>query len=229
MKKVFISGISGGIGKALAKKYQQEGYYVIGQYFSHEPEIECEKIRADFSDRADIGKTAKYLSEKHPDISVVINNAGIDRYGLFTDGTIDDDEKIFTINLLSAMEITRAVGKNMLFNKNGNVLNITSIWGREGGSCEVTYSATKGGMIAFTKAIAKEWGLSGVRCNALCLGFIDTPMNKMFSEEDKKDFCQSLALGRIGTPEEVAEAAYFLTSEKASYITGQILSVDGGM
>ena len=133
------------------------------------------------------------------------------------------------INLLSAIQITKTVGKNMLFRKKGSVLNITSIWGEHGGSCEAVYSATKGGLISFTKAIAKEWGLSGVRSNTLSLGYIDTPMNAAFSEEDKKEFCQNVALGRIGTPEEVANAAFFITSDAASYITGQIISVDGGM
>ena len=117
----------------------------------------------------------------------------------------------------------------MLSNKKGVILNVSSIWGRDGGSCEAAYSATKGGLIAFTKAIAKEWALSGVRCNALCLGYIDTKMNKIFSEEDKKNFCENVALGRIGNTDEVAQSAYFLTTDASSYITGQVLSVDGGM
>lgn len=229
MKKVFISGISGGIGKALAKKYLSEGYYVIGQYNKNLPDVECEALRADFSDLSQVEKTAEYLREKHPDIDILINNAGIDWYGLFTDMTTAEMEKINNVNLLAPMILTKEIGKNMLSRKKGVVLNVSSIWGRDGGSCEAAYSATKGGLISFTKAIAKEWALSGVRCNAVCLGFIDTPINKIFSDEDKKSFCEGVSLGRIGDPSEAAAAIWFLTSEKASYITGQVLSVDGGM
>lgn len=229
MKKIFISGISGGIGKALAKKYLSEGYYVIGQYNKNLPDVECEALRADFSDLSQVEKTAEYLREKHPDIDILINNAGIDWYGLFTDMTTAEMEKINNVNLLAPMILTKEIGKNMLSRKKGVVVNVSSIWGRDGGSCEAAYSATKGGLISFTKAIAKEWALSGVRCNAVCLGFIDTPINKIFSDEDKKSFCEGVSLGRIGDPSEAAAAIWFLTSEKASYITGQVLSVDGGM
>lgn len=229
MKKVFISGISGGIGTALAKKYLSEGYYVIGQYNKNLPTVQCEAIQADFSDLKQVEKVAVYLYEKHPDLEILINNAGDDWYGLFIDMKTEEITKLNNVNLVSSMIITKEVGKNMLSNKKGVILNVSSIWGRDGGSCEAAYSATKGGLIAFTKAIAKEWALSGVRCNALCLGYIDTKMNKIFSEEDKKNFCENVALGRIGNTNEVAQSAYFLTTDASSYITGQVLSVDGGM
>ena len=229
MKKVFISGISGGIGTALAELFLDRGYYVIGQYNHNKSAVECESIQADFSVAADIEKTARYLTEKHPDLDILINNAGMDKYGLFTDLSDEETMNVLRVNLYAPMILTKEVGKNMLSRKKGVVLNISSIWGRDGGSCEASYSASKGGIIAFTKAIAKEWGLSGVRVNALCPGFIDTPINSLFSVQDKKEFCESVALGRIGTPQEVAETAYFLCSDAASYITGQIVSVDGGM
>lgn len=229
MKKVFISGISGGIGTALAKKYLSEGYYVIGQYNDHIPTVECEAIKADFSDLITVQKTAEYIAKKHPDIDILINNAGIDWYGLFTDMTTEEIEKINKINLLAPMILTKEIGKSMLSRKKGVILNVSSIWGRDGGSCETAYSATKGGLISFTKAIAKEWALAGVRCNAVCLGFFDTPINRIFSEEDKKNFCDEVSLGRIGDPAEAADAVFYLTSDQASYITGQVLSVDGGM
>ena len=229
MKKVFISGISGGIGTALAKKYLEEGYYVIGQYNTHLPAVFSEKIKADLSVSEERKKLCEYLENNHPDIDVLINNAGADWYGLFTDMSDEEINRITEINMLSVMQITKSVGKNMLYRKKGSVLNISSIWGKIGGSCEAAYSATKGALVSFTKAIAKEWALSGVRCNTISLGFIDTPMNGRFSEEDKKEFCKSVALKRIGIPEEAAAAAYFLTSEQASYITGQVLCVDGGI
>ena len=228
MKKVFISGISGGIGTALARKFISQGYYVIGQYNAHKPSVFSEIIHADLSLSEDRKKLCDYLYEKHPDIEVLINNAGADWYGLFIDMSEEEIEKLIHINLISAMEITKSVGKNMIYNKKGAILNITSIWGEIGGSCEAVYSATKGALISFTKAIAKEWALCNVRCNALSLGFIDTPMNDRFSEEDKKEFCKNVALNRIGTPQEAAEAAWFLCSESSSYITGQVVSVNGG-
>ena len=229
MKKVFITGISGGIGAALAKKYMEEGYTVVGQYNRHLPSVNCECVKCDLASKEERKNLCEFLEKNHPDIDILINNAGADWYGFFTDMSDEEMEKLMEINLLSAIQITKTVGKNMLFRKKGSVLNITSIWGEHGGSCEAVYSATKGGLISFTKAIAKEWGLSGVRSNALSLGYIDTPMNAAFTEEDKKEFCQNVALGRIGTPEEVANAAFFITSDAASYITGQIVSVDGGM
>ena len=229
MKKVFISGISGGIGTALAKKFISQGYYVIGQYNTRKPTVFSEVVQADLSLPEDRKKLCEYLSEKHPDIEVLINNAGADWYGLFIDMSDEEIEKLTYVNLISAMEITKAVGKNMLFNKKGVILNVTSIWGETGGSCEAVYSATKGALIAFTKAIAKEWALCGIRSNALSLGFIDTPMNDRFSEEDKKEFCKNVALNRIGTPQEAAETAWFLCSGLSSYITGQVVSVNGGI
>ena len=229
MKKVFISGISGGIGTALAKKFISQGYYVIGQYNTHKPSVFSEVIQADLSLSEDRKRLCDYLSEKHPDIEVLINNAGADWYGLFIDMSDEEIEKLTYVNLISAMEITKAVGKNMLYNKKGAILNVTSGWGETGGSCEAVYSATKGALISFTKAIAKEWALCGIRSNALSLGFIDTPMNERFSEEDKKEFCKNVALNRIGTPQEAAETAWFLCSDISSYITGQVVSVNGGI
>lgn len=229
MKKVFISGISGGIGTALAKKFISQGYYVIGQYNTHKPSVFSEVIQADLSLSKDRKRLCDYLSEKHPDIEVLINNAGADWYGLFIDMSDEEIEKLTYVNLISAIEITKAVGKNMLYNKKGAILNVTSVWGETGGSCEAVYSATKGALISFTKAIAKEWALCGIRSNALSLGFIDTPMNERFSEEDKKEFCKNVALNRIGTPQEAAETAWFLCSDLSSYITGQVVSVNGGI
>ncbi len=234
MKKVFITGASGDIGKKLVEKYLSEGYYVIGQYCKNDTvkndfTENCEFIQADFSIREEVEKTAFYLAKIHPDIDILINNAGIDAYGLFSEITTEEIEKIMFINLTSAMILTREIGKKMLARKKGVVLNITSIWGESGGSMEVAYSVTKGGLIAFTKALAKEWALSGIRVNALKLGFMDTKMNALFSEEDKKEFCKDLSLKRVGTPSEVAETAYFINSDACSYMTAQIIGVDGGI
>ncbi len=233
MKKVFISGVSGDIGQKLLEKYRQEGYFVVGQYnrdtsFLQKPYPNCDFFQADFSDSAQVLALAEKISEKHPDIDCIIHNAGMDYYGIFTDMTADSIQKIIQVNLTSVLLLTSVLGKNLLYRKNGSVVVISSIWGRDGGSLEAAYSASKGGLIAFTKALAREWGLSGVRVNAVCAGFIDTKMNAQFTEEDKNAFCETLALGRIGTVDEVAETVFFLSSDKASYITGQIIGVDGG-
>ena len=229
MKKVLITGVSGDVGKALAEKFSENGYYVIGQYNKSAPGKTDESYRVDLSDKNQTREFCEIINKKHPDVDVLINNAGIDWYGVFTDMNDGEMEKIMTVDLYAPMTLTREIGKNMLRNKKGVVLNVTSIWGRDGGSCEVAYSAAKGGLISFTKAIAKEWGLSGVRSNALCLGFLDTKMNERFTEEDRKNFCEGVALGRIGTTKEAADTAYFLCSEQAAYVTGQVVSVDGGM
>lgn len=236
-KTTFITGITGGIGEALLRKFLSEGYFVVGQYRSNDEKIaayekefpsRCRFYRCDFSSPEKAESFAVDVCKTYPKIDCLINNAGIAHTSLYQDDTTGVLQNILAVDLLSPMILTREVLKNMLSEKTGVILNVSSIWGEHGGSCEVTYSAAKGGLIAFTKALAKEVGLSGVRVNALACGFIDTPMTACYSDEDKRAFGETLSLGRIGSPEEVAEAAFFLCSPASSYITGQVLSVDGG-
>ena len=236
-KTVLITGITGGIGEALLKKFLSEGYFVIGQYRSNAAKIEeykrsfspsCRFYSCDFSSLEETETFARTVCRDYPVIDCLINNAGVAHTALFRDETTDTLRSITNVDLLAPMILAREVVKNMISEKSGVILNVSSIWGVQGGSCEVTYSAAKGGLVAFTKALAKETGLSGVRVNALACGFIDTPMTACYSEHDRKDFAETLALGRIGSPEEVAEAAFFLCSPASAYITGQVLGVDGG-
>ena len=237
-KTAFITGITGGIGSALLKKFTENGYFVIGQFCKNTEKIDfwksseigknCAFFQCDFSDVSAATRMAKEVCSSFPDVDCLINNAGITRSSVFQDADDDFLRTVSSVNLLSPMAVTREVIKNMISAKKGSVLNISSIWGTYGGSCEVAYSATKGGLISFTKALSRELGASGIRVNALSCGFIDTPMNASLDNSDKQAFCDSLSLGRVGKAEEVAEAAFFLCSDKASYVTGQILGVDGG-
>ena len=237
-KTVFITGITGGIGEALLKKFAENDYFVIGQYFKNSEKIEeykrsgfdknCAFFQCDFSSAVQAEKLGAEINSLFPRVDCLINNAGISQFSLFQDETVDSLQKMMTVNLISPMALTKEIIKNMISEKSGSILNVSSVWGVFGGSTEVAYSSSKGGLIAFTKALSKELGPSNVRVNALACGFIDTAMNARLSPEDKSAFAEELSLCRIGTPEEVAETAYFLCSPAASYVTGQILCVDGG-
>lgn len=236
-KTALITGITGGIGTALLQKFIKNGYFVIGQYCKNSEKIDefkksdlaenCAFFQCDFSSPSQTETFAKKITSLYT-VDCLINNAGVSSSSLFQDEPCDELSSMITVNLLAPMILSKSVVKQMISEKTGVILNISSIWGVHGGSMETSYSASKGGLISFTKALAKEAGLSGVRVNALACGFIDTPMTACYTDEDRSAFCENVALGRIGTPEEVAEAAFFLCSPSASYITGQILGVDGG-
>ena len=162
-------------------------------------------------------------------LDLLVNNAGISEIGLFTDISEDISEKILNINLKGAMNCARAALKNMIKEHNGNIINISSMWGQCGASCEVDYSASKAGMIGFTKALAKEIAPSGIRVNCVAPGFIMTEMNSRFSEEDLYLILEDIPLGIFGKPKHISDAVSFLASDKSEYITGQVLAVNGGM
>lgn len=236
-KTVFITGISGGIGEALLKKFADNGYFVIGQFCSNFEKIEELSARygdkvifyqCDFSNVESTNEFARIIAEKHPNIDVLINNAGVSSTNMLCDETVDSVQKLLNINLLSPIILSRAISQNMVKNKNGSIVNISSIWGKFGGSCETVYSASKGGLNSFGLALGRELGLSNVRVNNLSCGFVDTAMNGKFSKEDREDFCSSVALGRICSPAEIADVAYFLSSDEARYVTCQTIGVDGG-
>lgn len=237
-KTALITGITGGIGSALLRKFTENGYFVIGQFYKNYEKKEkwentnfCGKaqfFQCDFSDISNTFSFAEKINGTYPEIDCLINNAGISYNGVFQESDNALLNRITAVNLLSPMVLTREIMKGMISRKKGVILNISSIWGTYGGSCEVAYSATKGGLESFTKALSRELGPSGIRVNSLSCGFIDTPMNSRFEKSDVENFCSSLSLGRTGTPEEIADAAYFLCSEQSSYITGQIIGIDGG-
>ncbi len=156
----------------------------------------------------------------------MINNAGISQAGLFTDITDLELDKVIEVNLTAPMKLTKAILPMMIRQKQGCIINISSIWGVYGGSCETAYSAAKSGLIGFTKALSKETGISGVRINCIAPGLIQSPMNSHLSEQETAEFAESTSLGKIGSPKDVAHAARYLS--EAEFVTGQVLGVDGG-
>lgn len=236
MKTAVITGSSRGIGKAIAEEFAKNGYHVILNASKSVDELNeayeeflskgysCEAVLADVSDYEE----CKKLFIKAPD--VLVNNAGISHIGLFTDMTPESWKHLIDVNLMSAFNCSHIALKTMIKNHCGNIINISSIWGERGASCEVVYSASKGGINSFTKALAKEVGLSGIRVNAISCGVIDTKMNACFDEEEKAALCDEISLARFGKTEEIAKLAYFLAEDaKSGYINGQIITADGGM
>ena len=235
-KTVLITGSSRGIGAAMAKLFYENGYNVAINYNNSEKEAKelCSSLpgslllKGDVSNESDVRTMVEKSVEHFGKIDVLINNAGISQTGLLQDISLSDWERLFSINVTGTFLMSKYAAKNMIANHSGKIINISSIWGVSGASCESCYSASKGAVIAFTKALAKELGASNITVNCIAPGFIDTDMNKNISKEDTQTFCNETPLGRIGTPNEVAKAALFLASENADFITGQILGVDGG-
>ena len=234
--------MSGGIGKATAKKFIDNGYFVIGQYnlnkkSIHDFYLELEKenkrdyffaVKADLSDSQQVYKMMETIEKSFKHLSVLVNNAGVSLTKLITETTEEDWDKIFSINLKSAYLITNKVLKGMIESKSGKIVNVSSMWGINGSSMEVAYSSTKAGLIGYTKALAKEVGLSGINVNCVCPGVIDTPMNAHLNDNDLNQLKEQTSLCRIGKPEDVANLIYFLCTDDAGFITGQVISVDGG-
>lgn len=241
-KSVFITGAARGIGRAAALKFAEEGYSVAANYLKNDTAAEslreeicskggvCELFRADISDSAAAKEAVCGAESLFGGIDVLVNNAGIALpQGLFTDFEAEDYERVFATNVFGMMNCSRAAIPFMVREKAGAIINLSSVWGVCGGSCEVVYSASKAAVTGFTKALARELAPSGIRVNAVAPGFIDTDMNMSLSEADREAFCEEVPLGRIGSASEIAETIFFLASDGAAYITGQTLSADGGI
>lgn len=236
MKTVFITGGSRGIGAECVKIFSENGYKVAFSYFKSEEKALAlsEKygaicIKADVSVSAEITSAINEAAEKLGKIDVLINNAGIAESALFTDVTDEMWKRMLDTNLSGAFYASRAVLPNMISEKRGVILNVSSMWGQVGASCEVHYSAAKAGLIGMTKALAKEVGPSGIRVNCVSPGVIDTDMNANLSENDIDALKNETPLERIGNATDIAEALLFLASDKASFITGQDIGVNGGL
>lgn len=238
-KTVLITGASGGIGQALARAFAADGYTVCLHYHNDLTAVTlAEELRAagcdaaafaaDVADPAAVSKMMREVLHFAGHLDVLVNNAGITQQKLLTDTTDEDWRRMMGVHVDGAFYLCREALPSMLANRRGCILNIASVWGVCGASCEVAYSAAKAGLIGLTKSLAKEVGLSGVRVNAIAPGVIDTPMNAMHDAATMQALCEEIPLGRIGLPEEVAHAAVFLASDRAAYITGQTLGVDGG-
>lgn len=239
MKKVaIVTGASKGIGREIAKTLSRIGIQVIANYNKSEElaielqkEMEKEGIKidikkADVSKRKEAKQLVEYALEKYKKIDILINNAGISECKLFTDEKDNDWERIINTNLYSAFVMSQEVVPNMIHNKSGNIINISSIWGQVGGALEVIYSISKAGMDGLTKALAKELGPSNIRVNSIAPGIIDTGMNSNLSNEEIKKIKEEIPLERIGKTEDIAKCVKWLIED--SYTTGQIIAVNGG-
>lgn len=241
-KTVLVTGAARGIGRAIAKLFAENDYNVLLNYNSSEKM--AGKIitnlkdngynvigyKADVSNREEVNDMVSYCLKEFGSIDVVVNNAGIVNTNLFTEITNEDWEKILRINLDGMFNVTQeSLKKYMINEKNGSIINISSIDGIVGASCEVAYSASKAGVIGFTKALAKELARSNITVNSIAPGAISTDMvYDNYSEEDLDIVKAEIPLRRFGKPEEIAELALFLASDKSRYITGQVISPNGG-
>lgn len=239
-KTVIITGASKGIGASCAILFAENGYNVVINYNNSFKSAELlasslssrglnvTTFKADVSNPLECDLMVKETVHMYGSVDVLVNNAGVSFSGIITDLSDYDKEKMFDINLGGCYNMCRAVNNQMVSQKSGKIINISSIWGETGASCEVAYSASKAGVIGLTKALAKELAPSNIKVNAVSPGIIDTSMNGHLTEEEKNEFIKEVPLGRMGSPEDVAEAVYFLASEKSDYITGQVLGVNGG-
>ncbi len=238
-KIAIITGGATGIGAAVSSLLCREGYNVVIGYSKSEqaakalqskllPLGEVSICRVDVSCFESVDNLIKFTLDKYGRIDLLVNNAGIAQQKLFTDISNSDWDTMISTNLSGQFYCCRAVIPTLVSQKSGCIINISSMWGIVGASCEAHYSAAKAGVIGLTKSLAKELGPSNIRVNCVAPGVIKTDMLKSFTEEDLKELADETPLMRLGTPEDVANAVVFLASDKASFITGQTLSVDGG-
>lgn len=243
MKTVLVTGGSRGIGKAIVYAFANAGYNVILNYNQSEQSAreivkdleDCKGIvemyKADVSNREEVDAMVEYVAHEFENIDVVVNNAGVSHVGLFQDIEEEDWKKVIDVNLTGVFNVTQsALRQDMLNKKNGTIINISSIWGITGASCEVAYSASKAGVVGFTKGLAKELAPSNITVNTIAPGAIATDMiYKEYSEKDIEEIEKNIPMGRLGTPVEIANLALYLASDNARYITGQVISPNGGM
>lgn len=220
MKKALITGGATGIGKATALLLQKNGYEVYIAYNSTLPDYEVNKIKCDLKNLDDIKK----VFDEVGDIDLLVNNAGVSLIKMINDVTPDDYEAVTAVNERAVYFASKHAALSMIKKHSGAIVNISSIWGQCGASCETLYSMTKAGVIGLTKALAQELAPSNITVNCIAPGIIDTRMNDMF---DKQELIDEIPLGRLGTPEEIAQAVLFLAQNR--YITGQVLGINGGM
>lgn len=239
-RTVLVTGASRGIGRAIASAFAAEGDRLIITCSRSEQELlnfkkELEETFhtevlasvGDISSFEYVEQLFEQITERFGGVDVLINNAGISYIGLLTDMSIDDWNRIVSTNLTSVFSTSRLAIPHMVHEKKGKIINISSVWGIAGAPCEVAYSACKGGINSFTKALAKELAPSNIQVNAIACGVIDTQMNACFSEEERAELADEIPAGRFGTPEETAHLAVQLATEN-EYLTGQIITLDGG-
>ena len=236
-----VTGGASGIGESVVRALCRDGFSVAINYNSSEAQAlalaselsvngsNVIAIKADVSSSSEVNNMMQKISEELGTPEILVNNSGIAQQKLFTDITDEDWNRMIGVNLTGVFNTCRAVLPFMIHEKKGRIVNISSMWGQVGASCEVHYSAAKAGVIGLTKALAQEVAPSGITVNCVAPGVVDTKMMASFSAEDKAALCEEIPLGRIGNAEEIAETVAFLVSDKSSYITGQVIGVNGGM
>ena len=235
MRRVLVTGGTRGIGRAVAEAFLQRGDRVLFLYRKSEEQAEelrqlgAVGYRCDLSDLSALKETCKRILAEEGSVQVLVNNAGIAQFSLLHEVTDEMWEAVRSVNYDAPFYLTRAFLPGMIRQKYGRILNISSMWGQVGASCEVAYSAAKGAVIAFTKALAQEVGPSGIQVNCVAPGVLDTEMNAGLSGDTRKELKEETPLGRLGTPLDVAKACIFLSSEDGAFITGQVLGVNGGL
>ena len=240
-KTVLVTGASRGIGKEVALKYAENGYDVIINYVSDNTDVkalekefkekgaDCLILKADVSKQEDVQLFVDKAIEKFGKVDVLVNNAGITKDNLLMRMTEEEFDKVIEINLKGTYLVTKAVTKYMMKKRNGSIINLSSVVGVAGNAGQCNYSASKAGIIGFTKSIAKELASRNIRSNAIAPGFIETDMTAVLQDNVKENIYNQIPLKRMGTAKEVANLAYFLGSDESSYITGQVINIDGGM
>ena len=235
VKTMTVTGGSSGIGRECARYFAEKGYDIIFSYNKNEEGAIslnkeypcCYPVKADFNIKGEAENFCNIVNKRFRHLDVLINNAGIADYSLITDLEEDRWDEIMNVNLKAMYITAKQLLPVMIREHKGAIINISSMWGITGASCEAAYSASKGGVIAFTKALAKEAGPSGISVNAIAPGVINTNMTKELDESVIRELAESVPLLKIGEPSDIAEAAYFLSQSR--FITGQVLAVDGGM
>lgn len=240
MPTAFISGASRGIGRAAALKLASLGYdlalnyhtnYEAAQNVQHEAQkygVKVLLLAGDIADENNVREMFRKIGETFGGADVVVNNASFAEQLMFQDITYEKWRRMFAVTVDGAFFTVQNALPHMLHEKRGRIINISSMWGEVGASCEVHYSAAKGALIAMTKALAKELGPSGITVNCITPGVINTEMNAHLSAEDLAELCEETPLGRLGSPDDIAETVAFLASAEAGFITGQIIGVNGG-
>lgn len=241
MKNVLVTGATGDIGFAIAHAFAKNGYNVAIHTFSKPDEAKnvaekmskesCVKsvaVKADLSKESDVTAMFETLDKTFGKIDILVNNAGVSSVMMLCDTTEEEWNRVHDINLKSAFLCSKEASKNMVHNKWGRIINISSVWGQVGASCEVAYSSSKAALVGFTKALAKELAPSGITVNCVCPGIVETKMNSHLSKDELNSICEEIPVGRMGKPQEIAHAVLFLADDMASYVTAETISVNGG-